>query len=181
MMSPSVLLRNACLCGALIAWSRSGQAQYQAPERWPLIVEGTVTDGTKRLAASEVLVFKGNEVVASERAGRNGRFGLKLDLQANYVLEFRHADFLAKRIAVDTHIPYLRTDEEFEPGPLDLSITLLERSRYVGASTDDLDLPFAMVRFDKSTGRFEHDIEYTMGMQRVNGALLLMAARSEKR
>jgi hypothetical protein len=157
------------------------QAQYDAPEQWPLFVDGTVTDGANRLAAAEVVLFKGNEVAATERTGRNGRFGLKLDLQEKYVLEFRHAGFVAKRIAIDTHMPHLRTDEEFEPGPLDLSISLLERARYVGAPTDDLDFPFAMVRFDRRTGRFEQDVEYTMGMQRVNGALLLMAARSEKR
>lgn len=37
-----------------------------------------------------------------------------------------------------------------------------------------------MVKFNRTSMAFEQDVEYTMGMQRTNGALLLMAARAGK-
>jgi len=61
------------LCGGL-------RAQDYAPDPRPLLVDGTVTDGENKLADAEVVLFKGNEQVAVVRTGRNGRFGLKLDL-----------------------------------------------------------------------------------------------------
>lgn len=164
----------AVLCGVL-------RAQDYAPDPRPLLVDGTVTDGENKLADAEVVLFKGNEQVAVVRTGRNGRFGLKLELQERYALEFRHEGFIAKRIAIDSHMPRPRDGEEFELQPLDMSISLLERARYGEAPTDDLDFPFALVKYNKSTKMFEQDLEYTMGMQRVNGALLLMAARQDKK
>ena len=49
-----------------------------------------------------------------------------------------------------------------------------------GPDTEVLDFPVAIVKYDKSLDAFIQDQEYTMGMQRANGALLLMAARTEK-
>ena len=44
---------------------------------------------------------------------------------------------------------------------------MLEKARYDGAPTDDLDFPFALIKFNKKTLAFEQDAEYTMGMQRT--------------
>ena len=60
-----------------------------------------------------------------------------------------------------------------------MDVSMLEHARYEGANTDDLDFPFAMIKYNRKTFMFEQDAEYTMGMQRTNGALLLMAARSD--
>ena len=115
------------------------------------------------------------------KTNKSGRFGVKLDTGEDYAMEFRQEGFVAKRIAIDTRMPKPKPGQEFELVPLDITISLLEKERYDGAPTDDLDFPFALIKFNKKTLAFEQDAEYTMGMQRTNGALLLMAARSEKR
>lgn len=146
----------------------------------PMEVDGRITDGENKLAGAEVVVFKGNEQVEVVKTDKGGRFKVKVDMNTDYGLEFRQAGFVAKRIAIDTRLPKPKEGQEFELVPLDITISLLEKARYDGAPTDDLDFPFALIKFNKRTLMFEQDPEYTMGMQRTNGALLLMAARSEK-
>ena len=69
---------------------------------------------------------------------------------------------------------------ELTIAPIGMDISLLEKSKYDGANTDDLDFPFAMVRYDKRAKAFVQDAQYTTDMQRANGAALLMAGRSSK-
>ena len=140
-----------------------------------LPVAGRITDGERKLADCEVVVYQGNEVVARSTTDRSGRFGMELDLGAEYMLEFRKEGFLPKRIAVDT-----RTDiplEKLVYGPLALDVGLLSSEKYSGVDTDVLDFPFAIVRYDKRQHTYAADAEYTTAMQRTNGALLLMAGR----
>ena len=164
------------IAGPLLA--QSLQAQDYAEGAAPIIIDGKVTDGTNKLPDSEVVVYKGNEVVSTLPTGKSGRFKAELKVGEVYSIEFRHAGFVPKRIVFDTHMPKPKKDHDFEIEPIPMDISLLEHARFEGANTDDLDFPFAMVKFNKKTLAFEQDVEYTMGMQRTNGALLLMAARS---
>lgn len=157
------------------------RAQDYATPMEPMLVDGRITDGENKLVGAEAIVFKGNEQVQAVKTDKGGRFKVTVEMNENYGIEFRHDGFVAKRIALDTHMPKPKPGQEFELVPLDITISLLEKSRYDGAPTDDLDFPFALIKFNKRTLTFEQDAEYTMGMQRTNGALLLMAARSEKR
>ena len=175
-LHPRPLLLAAILSFAAM----SSFAQDYANAMGPMLVDGRITDGENKLAGAEVAIFRGNDLVETVKTDKGGRFKVKVDMNENYGLEFRHTGFVAKRIAVDTHMPKPKPGQEFELVPLDITISLLEKSRYDGAPTDDLDFPFAFIKFNKRTLAFEQDAEYTMGMQRTNGALLLMAARSEK-
>ena len=176
-----LLSRLALMSTPLLGLLTPLVAQDYAASMEPMLVDGRITDGEKKLAGAEVLLYKGNEMVATVQTDKGGRFGVKLDLNMDYAMEFRHEGFVAKRIAIDTRMPKPKPGQEFELVPLDITISLLEKKRYNGAPTDDLDFPFALIKFNKRTFTFEQDVEYTMGMQRTNGALLLMAARSEKR
>ena len=152
----------------------------KGPERGPLRVDGRVTDGENKLAGAEVIVYKGNDPVEKIIADKGGRFRVWLEMDASFGFEFCHKGFVSKRLAFDTHLPKAGKGQVFDPIPMGIEVSLLEKARFDGAPTDDLDFPFAFIRFNKKTLTFEPDVEYTMGMQRVNGALLLMAARSEK-
>jgi hypothetical protein len=145
-----------------------------------LVVEGRITDGEIKLTDADAVLFKENVQVERVTTGKNGRFNMVLELNSNYAIEFRHLGFIAKRIAIDTHIPKPKPGQEFDLTPINMSVSLLEHARYNGAPTDDLDFPFALIKLNKKTMEFEQDAEYTMGMQRTNGALLLMAARTRK-
>ncbi len=155
------------------------RAQDYAEQIGPLMVDGRITDGENKLAGGEVIVYRDNEQVASITTDKSGKFHTELLINAEYGLEFRHEGFVAKRISINTHMPKPKPDQEFELVPIDMNVSMLERTRYQGANTDDLDFPFAMIKFNKKTMAFEQDLEYTMGMQRTNGAILLMAARAD--
>ena len=166
---------------SVLSFTVPTRAQDYAKSMEPMLVDGRITDGENKLVGAEVVIFKGNEQLEAVKTDKGGRFKVKLEMNQDYGMEFRQEGFVAKRIAIDTRMPKPKPGQEFELVPLDITISLLEKARYDGAPTDDLDFPFALIKFNKRTLTFEQDAEYTMGMQRTNGALLLMAARSEKR
>lgn len=144
-----------------------------------LPVQGRLTDGESKLAGGEIVVFRGNEQVATMTTDKSGKFQCMLGLNDQFSIEFRKTGYVPKRVLFDTHFPHPVDDILFEPLMMDIS--LLAEERYQGVDTDVLDFPFALIRYDRKVQAFAQDPEYTMGMQRTNGALLLMAGRVEKR
>ncbi|MBV6404537.1 MAG: carboxypeptidase regulatory-like domain-containing protein [Flavobacteriales bacterium] len=155
------------------------QAQPVSEEEGLLPVMGRVTDGEKKLEGCEVITYRDNERVGTFTTDKSGKFALGLALGRNFSIEFRKAGFVPKRVQIDTHFPEPTEGVVFEP--LVMDIGMLAGSKYNGVSTDELDFPFALIRYDARAGMFAQDPEWTMGMQRTNGALLLMAGRVEKR
>lgn len=142
-----------------------------------LPVHGRITDGDKKLDGCEVIIFEGNEQVSSQTTDRSGRFGVGLELEKEYALEFRREGFVPKRIVIDTRA---KLEDGLIFSPLVMDVSMLLASKYEGADTDVLDFPFAIVRYDKKANAFIQDPTYTAGMIRANGALLLMAGRASK-
>ncbi|HQW85731.1 MAG TPA: carboxypeptidase-like regulatory domain-containing protein [Flavobacteriales bacterium] len=168
----ALLLLSAPLCGGS-ACAQSG------PDDVLLPITGRITDGEHKLEGCEVITYRDNERVGSITTDKSGRFGLGLALNSSFSIEFRRAGFVPKRVQIDTHFPKAPDDLVFEP--LVMDIGMLAEAKYNGVSTDELDFPFARIRYDERAGMFAQDPEWTMGMQRTNGALLLMAGRVEKR
>jgi hypothetical protein len=144
-----------------------------------LEIYGRLTDGENKLAGCQVTVYKDNDQVGDFPTDKGGKFDVALAMNATYSIEFRKDGFAPKRILIDTHMPPARVGAEVMIAPIGMDISLLEKVKYEGANTDELDFPFAIVKWSKSQGAFVQDQEYTMGMQRTNGALLLMAARTD--
>ena len=61
-----------------------------------------------------------------------------------------------------------------------MAMNMLPSSKYEGADTDELDFPFAIVKYDRGAKAFIQDQQYTADMMRTNGALLLMSGRAGK-
>lgn len=143
-----------------------------------LEITGRITDGDKKLAGCEVVVYEGNDVVGSQLTDKGGRFGLGLGLGKEFAIVFQKEGFLPKRILVDTRakIPV----EIRDLAPLDMEMSMLLASKYEGANTDMLDFPFAIVKWNRQQGAFTQDQQYTADMMRTNGAALLQAGRSVK-
>lgn len=177
-------MRNLLFLSLLLCASATAPAQDDgAPslDGFYLPVGGRVTDGENKLAGCEVLLYRGTELVNSLTTDKSGRFEVNLDLNETWGIEFRKAGFVSKRMVFDTHLPKMKADSEFIIEPMVMEVGMLEKARYDGANTDELDFPFAIVKWNRALGGFTQDQEYTMGMQRTNGALLLMAARSEQK
>lgn len=143
-----------------------------------LPINGRVMEADKKLEGCTVLVFKGNEKVGEQTTDRSGRFGMELGLQEEFAVEFRKEGYLPKRVLVDTrgNVP----KDLVDIAPIDMTMTMLRASKYEGANTDELDFPFAIVRYDRGLKAFVQDNQYTADMMRTNGALLLMSGRATK-
>lgn len=143
-----------------------------------LDITGRITDGEKKLAGCEVVVYEGNDVVGTQLTDKSGRFGLGLGLGKEYAIVFQKEGFLPKRVLVDTRakIPV----EIRDLAPLDMEMSMLLATKYDGANTDMLDFPFAIVKWNRQVGAFTQDQQYTTDMMRTNGAALLQAGRSVK-
>lgn len=170
---------RSLLATALLVCVPCMAAHAQEPEDERVLpVDGRVTDGDKKLAGCEVIVYEGNDEVARQTTDKSGRFRVGLGLNKEFALVFQKEGFLPKRILVDTRakIPA----EVLAIAPLDMSLSLLTASKYDGADTDVLDFPFAIVRWDKRAMAFIQDQQYTADMMRANGAALLQAGRTGK-
>lgn len=138
---------------------------------------GKITDGDKNLEGVAVYALIDNVRVDSMVTKANGKFGLMLALQKEHMLEFRKDGYVSKRVLIDLRMK-VRPNAEVVLAPIDMDISLLDEAHYEGADTDVLDFPSAIVRWDKGLNGFAMDHEYTMGMARANGSVLLMAART---
>lgn len=146
----------------------------------PLVLEitGRISDGEKKLAGCEVIVYEGNEVVGQQVTDKSGRFGLGLGLQKEFAIVFQKDGFLPKRVLVDTRAKLPASTIAL--APLDMEMSMLPAAKYEGADTDVLDFPFAIISWNRQAGAFTQDQQYTVGMMRANGAALLQAGRSVK-
>ncbi len=109
---------------------------------------------------------------------RKGHFQTALEHDHVYTLEFSKAGFITKRIVVDTRADVHPSQL---PGmPMLMDVEMLRTDRYKGIDTDALDMPFAIVRFDKRAREFVQDPEYAQEMHRTNSALLLQAAGGDE-
>lgn len=153
-------------------------ALSQTTDSRVLEITGRISDGEKKLAGCELVVYEGNDIVATQVTDKSGRFGLGLGLGKEFAIVFQKEGFLPKRILVDTRakIPV----EIQELAPLDMEMSMLLASKYEGANTDMLDFPFAIVKWNRQLGAFTQDQQYTADMMRTNGAALLQAGRSVK-
>lgn len=153
-------------------------ATVSAQEPLALPINGRVSNGEAKLEGCEVITYKGNEVVGRQVTERNGRFGMMLGLGEEFAIEFRKEGFLPKRVVVDTRAELPK--DLMEIAPIEMAMSMLPASKYEGADTDELDFPFAIVRYDRGAKAFIQDHQYTADMMRTNGALLLMSGRSGK-
>ena len=174
-MRTPILARWSIALGALLPATLV--AQPAADDRI-LEIECRVTDGERKLQDCEVLIYEGNEVVGRHVTDKSGRFSVGLGLGKEFAMVFLKEGFLSKRILVDTRakIPA----EVIGIAPLDMAMSMLPATKYQGADTDDLDFPFAIVRWNKQAMAFVQDQQYTADMMRTNGAALLQAGRVGK-
>jgi hypothetical protein len=170
----STIFMTLVLCSSYLM---VGTAKAQ-PEQLALPINGRVSDGDHKLEGCSVLTYKGNDLVGDQVTDRSGRFGMVLGLGEEFAIEFRKEGFLPKRVLVDTRGELPK--DLVEIAPIEMAMSMLPTSKYEGADTDELDFPFAIVRYDRGAKAFVQDQQYTVDMMRTNGALLLMSGRAGK-
>lgn len=167
--------RPLYVCAILLTTSAT-MAQQTSEHALP--VGGRIVDVNGRLDACTIMVYRddGHSEAASQK--KSGRFDVDLLHDHQYTLEFSKEGYITKRIVVDTRAKV--DPAELALMPLDMDVMMLKTDQYEGADTDLLDMPFAIVRYDQKVRAFVQDLEYTAGMQRTTGALLLQAGRARR-
>ena len=163
---------------ALMLGASANAQDAPAPEQLTLPIVGRVSDAEGKLQGCTVKVFNGNELVGEQLTSKGGRFDMLLGLGQEYAIEFHKEGFLPKRVLVDTRADLPKDVMQIDP--LMMEMSMLPASKYGGANTDDLDFPFAIIRYNKGAKAFVQDQDYTADMMRTNGALLLMSGRAGK-
>lgn len=170
-------MRSTVLCSLLLLHCSTASVFAQDQEETALEVAGRITDGEKNLEGVHVYAMIENMRMDSLKTTANGKFAMLLDLQKEHMLEFKKDGYVVKRMLIDLRVK-AKPGQELIVAPIDMDISLLSEEYYEGADTDVLDFPSAIVRWNKTTSGFAMDHEYTMGMARANGSVLLMAART---
>jgi len=171
------LMRFSTLASLVLLCCSAATAWGQDDDLTALEVAGRITDGEKNLEGVQVYSLIGNVRMDSMKTMGNGKFAMLLGLQKEHMLEFTKDGYVVKRMLIDLRVK-AKPGQELIVAPIDMDVTLLAEEFYEGADTDVLDFPSAIVRWDKTAGGFAMDHEYTMGMARANGSVLLMAART---
>lgn len=163
---------------ALLLGASASAQEAPGPEQLTLPIVGRVSDAEGKLQGCSIKVFNGNDLVGEQVTSKNGRFDMQLGLGQEYAIEFHKEGFLPKRVLVDTRADLPKDLMWIDP--LMMEMSMLQASKYGGANTDDLDFPFAIIRYNKGAKAFVQDQDYTADMMRTNGALLLMSGRAGK-
>ena len=66
-------------------------------------VYGMIKSGNKKCEDALVLVYDGNELVASQVTEKDGKFKVYLDFQENYSIQVHMNGMLSKTVSFDTH------------------------------------------------------------------------------
>ena len=170
------LIRTCSMIGLMTL----GTVTTAQKEHEPLTlgIAGQITDGQKKLQGCSVIIYEGNEIVGQQLTDKSGKFGFALGLDKEFAVVFSKDGFQAKSILVNTHAKL--PADIIAIAPIDMDLSLLPASKYEGVDTDVLDFPYSIVKFDKRVMAFTQDQQYTSGMMRTNGALLLQSGRATK-
>jgi hypothetical protein len=115
-----------------------------------LRVHGTVTDLFGQGPLKEVLVrvYKNGEKQHVFHTNATGRYSVRLDNNANYVLRFSLPGHVTKCFTVDTHGPSWEGDSKV----VDLEVEMALFEQMPGLDLTFFDMPMGIARFTPMTG-----------------------------
>ncbi len=144
-----------------------------------VIVFGTVKDMTtaKKLDGVTVTVFKNGAKLVDVVSNASGKYEVNLDYGADYKVMCSKPGFVGKNITINTK----EVPEEERSGGHGMNIDFTMMAELSGVDYSILLEPFGKARFDKATGNFEWDIEYTNRMRDAQAKLLKEYADRKKR
>lgn len=147
-----------------------------------LRVHGQVTGLQDHGALREVLVrvYKDGVVQHMLKTNAQGRYSVRLDNNASYVLRFSLPGHVTKCYAVDTHGPSWKGDER----TVDLEVGMILFERVEGIDLSFFDMPLGMARFTPMTGLVAWNEGYRLSVeaeaQRLTTAVLRQHALADR-
>ena len=130
--------------------------------QWRLVMEIVVTDEGKKLAGSEIKVFRNGSLVETVTSDARGRADIPMDPDGEYTIEIGgNKGFIKKKIAVSTKNvpPEAAKGDIFYPAEVELF------SKIDGLNLSILEKPIGKVEYDEEYGEFGADRKYTKEVQ----------------
>ncbi len=135
-----------------------------------VMVYGTVKDmsSARKLDGVTVSVFKDGAKLVDVLTNASGKYELNLDYGADYKIMCSKQGYVGKNISIDTrNVP----DEERQGGHgMNIDFTMMVEIQGVDYSV--LLEPFGKSKYEKATGTFEWDHEYTARMRDAQARLM---------
>jgi hypothetical protein len=125
---------------------------------YSLRVTGVVTDLMTGAAMENVLVsvYRNGAIVNAEETGLLGRYAMKLENDAEYVIRFSGPSLVIKHFTIDTHgLVWEGADKVKE---LEVQMTMIERTTSLDLSF--FDMPMGRAFFEPATGLVRWDTDY---------------------
>lgn len=144
-----------------------------------VMVYGTVKDMTtaKKLDGVVVTVFKNGGKLVEVNTNASGKYEVNLDYGADYKIMCAKPGFVGKNITIDTR----NVPEEERSGGHGMNIDFTMMAELSGVDYSILLEPFGKAKYEKATGNFEWDIDYTTRMRDAQAKLLKEYADRKKR
>ncbi|PKP39030.1 MAG: hypothetical protein CVT98_03615, partial [Bacteroidetes bacterium HGW-Bacteroidetes-15] len=111
---------------------------------------------------STVVIFKNGSRVGTIPIGRGGRFDVKLDYGADYILSFEKENYVTKKININTIVPSDFSQERDNIIPFDVE---LEPQTDLSA-LKVYDNPVGRIHFSSKIKYFDYDTDYSASFQK---------------
>ena len=126
--------------------------------QWRLVMEFVITDEGKKLAGSEIKVFRNGSLVETVTSDARGEADVAMDPDGEYTIEIGgNQGFIKKKIAVSTKgvPPEAAKGDIFYPAEVELF------GKIDGLNLAILEKPIGKVEYDEEYGEFGADRQYT--------------------
>ncbi|MFP4556440.1 MAG: hypothetical protein ACLFNU_06175, partial [Bacteroidales bacterium] len=111
---------------------------------------------------SQIVLYKDGTIVQTTPSGRGGRFEVKLDYGADYILSFEMEDYVTKKININTHVPddfpkdrnnIIEFEVDLEPQTEEGAIKVYEN-------------PVGKIKYYDRVNDFDYDTDYSAKFQK---------------
>ena len=129
-------------------------------------VKGTVKKSRKKTEGALVTLYKGSSQVSQQTTSSNGRFDVKMDLNAEYTLTISKSGHITKKFYFNTKgVPDERAKEEFGGQDIEVSIFEMPKDPGVVAQINQiLSQPMAKFYYDEKIKEIDFDKGYSQSM-----------------
>lgn len=135
-----------------------------------VMVYGTVKDmsSAKKLDGVTIVIFKNGSKLKEVQTNASGKYEVELDYGADYKVECLRSGYVGKNITIDTR----NVPEEERLGGHGMNIDFTMMVEIPDVDYAILKEPFGMAKYEKASGNFEWDMEYTARMRNAQAKLL---------
>ncbi|MDD3893261.1 MAG: hypothetical protein PHE03_13265, partial [Bacteroidales bacterium] len=111
---------------------------------------------------TQMIIIKDGSRVGSQQPGRGGKFDIKLEYDADYILSFEKQDYVTKKISINTSVSsdFARNTQNI----IDFEVELEPQTDLIAIKI--YDNPVAKIRYDARSGNFDYDTNYSASFQK---------------